>query len=114
LDVEKYRELLLDERQRVAEALAHLQVEYSAAQADEIPEVGIADTASVTIDREVDLSIDRTASGVLREIDAALARIDDGTYGRCLRCGEPIGEKRLEAMPYATLCIECKRKEERG
>ena len=42
------------------------------------------------------------------------ADIDDGTFGTCGRCGKPISEERLEAMPYATLCIECKRLEERG
>lgn len=114
MDVEKYRELLLAERQRVAEALAYLQVEHAAAQADEIPETGIADTASVTIDREVDFSVEGTASGVLRAIDEALARIEDGTYGRCLSCGQPIAQERLEVVPYTRLCIECKRKEERG
>ena len=47
-------------------------------------------------------------------IDAALARIDAGTYGTCERCGRPIGQERLEAIPYATLCIDCKREVERG
>ena len=47
-------------------------------------------------------------------IDAALQRIEAGTYGKCVNCGAPIPEERLEAMPWATLCIDCKRKEERG
>jgi DnaK suppressor protein len=114
LDVTRYRELLEDERQRVSDALAYLRVEHAAREDEEIPESGIADTASVTIDREVDLSLEGTTSGMLRAIDEALARIDDGTYGRCARCGQPIAEERLEAVPYATLCIDCKRKEERG
>jgi RNA polymerase-binding transcription factor len=46
-------------------------------------------------------------------IDAALARIDAGTYGICVNCGSQIAPERLEAMPWATLCIDCKRKEER-
>ena len=71
VDVEHYRELLVDERQRVADALAYLRVEHSAREDEEIPETGIADTASVTIDREVDLSIEGTTSGMLRAIDAA-------------------------------------------
>lgn len=45
----------------------------------------------------------------LAAIDAALGRIDDGSYGRCLRRGEPIGRERLEARPAAELCIECAR-----
>lgn len=43
----------------------------------------------------------------LRQIDAALQRIDLGTYGLCEVCGEPIAEKRLDALPIATRCIEC-------
>jgi DnaK suppressor protein len=54
------------------------------------------------------------ATHLLASIDSALARLDEGTYGRCERCGRPISEERLEALPYATRCIECKRLEERG
>ncbi len=44
---------------------------------------------------------------ILAQIDSALERMDDGTYGICLRCGKPIGEARLEAFPYVAYCIEC-------
>ena len=46
---------------------------------------------------------------MLAAIDKALAKIEDGTYGTCERCGKPIGAERLEALPYAELCIDCKR-----
>jgi DnaK suppressor protein len=49
----------------------------------------------------------------LAHIDAALRRIEDGTYGSCENCGKPISPERLEAMPWATLCIDCKRLAER-
>ena len=68
----------------------------------------------MTIDREMDYSLEENSVHVLKEIDAALGRLDDGTFGKCTRCGKQIGEERLEAMPYATLCIDCKRLEERG
>ena len=68
----------------------------------------------MTVDREIDYSLEENESAVLAAIDAALARIDDGTYGRCERCGQEIEEERLEALPYATLCIDDKRREERG
>ncbi len=42
-----------------------------------------------------------------QQVHAAIARLDDGTYGECSTCGEPIGEKRLQALPYATQCIDC-------
>ena len=51
---------------------------------------------------------------MLAEIDRALERIEDGTYGTCTRCGKPIEPDRLEVIPYATLCIEDKRRDERG
>ena len=50
----------------------------------------------------------------MRDIDVALGRIDAGTYGTCARCGNAIPEERLDAVPYATLCLDCKRIEERG
>jgi RNA polymerase-binding protein DksA len=114
VDVEHYRELLLEERQRVSAALDYLHEENSGSMNEEIPETGMADTATVTVDRELDYSLEENSSNVLREIEAALGRIDAGTFGVCQRCGKPIGEERLEAMPYATKCIECKRQEERG
>jgi RNA polymerase-binding protein DksA len=74
----------------------------------------LAETASVTIDREIDYTVEENELRVLTAIDAALARIDDGTYGRCERCGRQIEEERLQAIPYATLCIEDKRRDERA
>ena len=59
-------------------------------------------------------TLEENSNHVLSEIDAALGRIEEGDYGECRRCGNPIGEDRLEALPWATLCIDCKRKQERG
>jgi RNA polymerase-binding protein DksA len=64
--------------------------------------------------RGLELSLEESAEYLLAEIDAALTRIDEGVYGMCDRCGGRIGEERLEALPWATKCIECKRVEERG
>ena len=74
----------------------------------------LADHASEMFEREVDDSLEENAEQLVREIDVALARIDAGTYGTCARCGKEIPEERLEAVPYATLCVECRRIEERG
>jgi DnaK suppressor protein len=54
------------------------------------------------------------AEQVLSEIDGALLRIDDGTYGTCSNCGSEIPRERLEVNPWASLCIDCKRKAEGG
>ena len=59
-------------------------------------------------------SLEDNAEQVLSAIDGALRRIEEGTYGICETCGRPISEERLEAIPYATQCIDCRRKGERG
>jgi DnaK suppressor protein len=65
-----------------------------------------ADHASETFEREKELTIIGSLEAQLNEIDAALARLDDGTYGKCEDCGKPIGDERLEARPTARYCIE--------
>ena len=74
----------------------------------------IADHASEMVDREVDVSLEENAEQIVYEIDRAVARLDAGAYGRCERCGQEIPEERLEAVPYATLCVTCKQLEERA
>ena len=72
----------------------------------------LADHATEMVDREVDESLEENAEQIVYEIDLALARIDDGTYGQCARCGQQIPAERLDAVPYATLCVSCKQLEE--
>lgn len=116
VDLHRRRAELLDLRSRVLGAAQDLvegdddQSELSSAAGDQ----HIADHASDMFDREVDESLEENASQLVQEIDAALGRMDAGTYGTCARCGRPIPEERLDAVPYATLCVECKRIEERG
>jgi RNA polymerase-binding transcription factor len=74
----------------------------------------LAETATVTLDREIDYSLEESEARVLAAIDAALQRVDAGTYGQCERCGQQIEPERLEAIPWATLCIDDQRREERG
>ena len=114
MNSERYRELLLEERRRVTDAIAYLQTENPGSMDEEIPETGMADTATVTLDREVDYSLEENAAHVLREIDDALKRLDDGTFGTCRRCGRPISPERLEALPWAAHCIDCQREIGRG
>ena len=74
----------------------------------------LADNATETYMRELDEGLGENADHLIAEIEAALTRIEDGTYGTCAVCGKPIAEERLEAVPYATLCIDDKRAQERG
>ena len=117
MNIDRFRELLLEERGRVAAAIDYLHTENSGSIEDEAQEIGndnhLAEIASVTLDREIDYSLEENSEHVLAAIDEALRRMDEGTFGACARCGKPIGEARLQAMPYATKCIDCKRLEER-
>ena len=74
----------------------------------------LADHATDLVDREVDQSLGENADNVIQEIDEALWRIEDGTYGTCAVCGAVIPEERLEAVPYAVLCLDDKRRQEQG
>jgi DnaK suppressor protein len=74
----------------------------------------LAETASVTLDREIDYTLEEIDEQVLVAIDDAIMRIEKGTYGICENCSRPIAEERLRAIAWTTLCIDCKRLEERG
>ena len=69
----------------------------------------LGDMASVTFERELDEGLEEGAQQTLAQIDRALAKLDDGTYGICERCGREIGEERLRARPWAVLCIDDQR-----
>jgi RNA polymerase-binding protein DksA len=77
-------------------------------------EQGFADSAHSTVERSRLLSLMRALRDNLRAADRALAKMDLGTYGTCERCGNPIGIERLEALPWAILCIDCKQRGERA
>ena len=121
VDVEHFRGLLLERREAVTAALENLHRENSGSLEEETGELvsgsadqHMADTATETVEREIGNTLELHDERLLYAIDAALQRVDEGTYGKCVNCGARIPEERLEAMPWATLCIECKRKEERG
>ena len=72
-----------------------------------------ADMGATSFERDQELVVLNSERDKLHQIDRALARIDNGTYGICESCGEPIGKMRLMAFPRATLCMTCKQREER-
>jgi RNA polymerase-binding protein DksA len=118
VDVERFRTLLDEERRRVLDAIDYLHKENPGSPDDETQEESasnnhLADTATETLDREIDYTLEENSENVLAAIDSALQRIEDGTYGKCVNCGKEIGEERLAALPWATLCIDCRRLEER-
>lgn len=111
IDTNRFRDALLAERKRVAAALENLKNENPGSVEEETGEEAsdqhLADTATAMHDRELDYGLTENEEDLLREIDAALERIEAGTYGTCSNCGKPIGEERLEALPWTDLCIDC-------
>jgi RNA polymerase-binding protein DksA len=120
IDTERFREALVDERRRVEHALASLRDEHPGSLDEEVEEIAatsdnhLAETATATLGREIDYTLGDNAEQIISEIDAALGRIENGTYGTCVNCGQEIPEGRLEAYPWASLCIDCKRRSEGG
>jgi DnaK suppressor protein len=116
LDLDRFRQALEGERDRLERALQ--AIHHDGSLLDETGDLAIgagdhiADSATETFLRELDNGLEENAEHLLAEIQAALGRIDAGTYGLCLNCGKPIGEERLAAIPYATLCIDDKRAQE--
>ena len=120
IDTERFRDALLEERRRVEHALATLRDEHRGSLDGEVDEIAattdnhLAETATATLGREIDYTLGENSGHVLTAIDAALKRIDDGTYGTCVSCKDQIRHERLEASPWASLCIDCKRRAEGG
>jgi RNA polymerase-binding protein DksA len=117
-DVDHFRKRLLEERKRVQEAIDYLHEENPGSIQDETQDSTAdnhpGDMATVTFDRELDYTLEENEGRLLEAIDGALGRIDEGTYGSCQTCSQSVREERLEALPWTTQCIDCKRREERG
>jgi DnaK suppressor protein len=110
-EVEDLRARLLEEKEHLETQLATIVEEsFAATQSDISGDVGLddesADAGTATFEREKDLSIENNVRDLLRKIDGALKRMDEGTYGMCVRGGHPVEKARLKALPYAELCIK--------
>ena len=119
IDTDRFREALVQERSQLHSQIEHHDIGASSL----VEETGelmsssadnhLADTASETFERELDEGLEEGALRRLREVDEALARIEEGTYGTCAVCGREIPHERLEALPWATLCIDDARRQSR-
>jgi len=117
IDTADYRKRLEEEKERLLHAVGFLAKENQGSISDELGELAeggtdnhLADTATAMYDRELDDGLEEGARETLVEMDAALQRIEDGTYGICEVCGKPIGAERLSALPWARLCIDDQRR----
>ncbi|HET9443788.1 MAG TPA: TraR/DksA C4-type zinc finger protein [Acidimicrobiales bacterium] len=111
MDTDHARARLAEDHERLQAIQADLAVVREESEEDSIQELSShaqhqADLGSETFDREKDLSILDQVEADLADIEHALRRLDDGTYGTCEACGKAIGDERLEAMPAARFCLD--------
>ncbi|CAN5211555.1 MAG: TraR/DksA family transcriptional regulator [Nocardioides sp.] len=108
-------EELNEQRTHSLEILAAQEKELSGLMHDSGDGAGLdqADVGASSFERDQELTVVNSERDKLAQIERALDRISQGTYGMCESCGEPIGKMRLMAFPRATLCMTCKQREER-
>ncbi len=104
-----FRARLLAERARLREEIGE-----AIEAPDQMTYGSQAAAASQVFDQQRDLALRDRAHQHLAQVEAALARLDDGTFGRCTRCGREIPSERLGALPWAAHCIECQTALDRG
>ena len=117
-ELEEFRAALVKEQEELKAQLTELEESsFSTSQSEISGEVAFdeeyADSGTATFERERDLSLENNIRDLLDKIKKALARLENGTYGICERCGKPIEKARLKALPYANLCIKDKQAEAR-
>jgi len=111
-ELEKYRKLLEEKKTSLLAELA--KTRHAEEETTEESTQDIADKAVSSYTREFLYSLNDTERSTVQQIDQALARIEDGTYGLCLNCGTPMNEKRLSAIHWSRHCVECQELAEKG
>ncbi len=108
----RYRGLLDEQREALRRQLSDMGADPDADSIEGLEfDFGFADSAQSTAERNKVLAVIERLRENLRDVELALRKIDRGDYGICERCGQPINPERLEAIPYARLCVSCKQKE---
>ncbi len=111
-EIKAFRKLLLERRAQIRGNVSQMGEQALKGTGQDFSVDHMADYGSDNYEQEFTLGLIENEQEVLREIDAALDRIEDGTFGDCEVCGKKIQKARLKAIPYARLCLECKKKEE--
>jgi len=110
--IQRFKKLLLKEREQIVGELRQTFESSQEMGQDGIQDIG--DEAANIYNKQLLLSLNENERMMLQEVDEALDRIENGTYGICEECGGPIGLKRLEVKPVAKYCVPCKTKLEKG
>jgi len=115
--LKQFRQVLLKERAKFASEIRAIAREASKNPREASGDlsaytVHMADMSADTYERELAMNLASSEQEVLYQIDDALKRIDEGTYGSCQQCAKPITLSRLKAVPYTSLCISCQRVKE--
>ena len=119
-DLQRFRKMLVEEKDRVTQSLAQHEKIIKHTDDQSGLEVGkahsnhMADQGSDEFQYETTIKFANTEGRYLYNIEEALRRIEDGTYGKCQECNQNITLPRLRRLPYTRMCIECKEKEEAG
>ena len=111
-EMEKYRRLLEEKKASLSVDIA--KTRSAEEETSEELTQDIADKAVSSYTREFLYSLTDGERGTLLQIDDAIARIDDGSYGFCINCGQTMAEKRLTAVPWAPYCVDCQELSEKG
>jgi DnaK suppressor protein len=111
-ELEKYRRLLQEKKNGLMSELAKMK--NAEEETTEESTQDIADKAVSSYTREFLYSLNDSERSTIQQINQALIRIDDGTYGFCLNCGNLMNEKRLTAIPWSRHCVDCQELAEKG
>ena len=111
-ELERYRRLLDEKKSSLSQEIA--KTRSAEEETTEESTQDIADKAVSSYTREFLYSLTDGERGTLLQIDEALVRVDEGSYGFCANCGQPMAEKRLTAVPWAPYCVDCQELAEKG
>ena len=109
---EQYRTQLLNKRAELLARVREARTSEHSQEKEGAPDLG--DRALETMSRDLLYQLSIGERDIVRRIDAALERMEAGTYGTCLNCGEQVEKGRLQAVPWARHCIDCQELQDRG
>ncbi len=118
-DLKKFKQLLLEKRKTILEEIIKMNPQIGTTIKDSTGDLSsysyhMADQGTDAMEREIAFMLTSKSGRLVYHIDEAIRRIETGEYGKCFSCGKQISIARLEAVPHARFCIDCKSAEEEG